>query len=222
MIDLLVARDLDMVVGVRRAHGEAYRHGHQIGNRLLTTAVSWIFGRGFSDILSGYRVLSRRYVKTFPAEARGFEIETELTVHSLQLRLPTGEYGVGYRARPEGSTSKLRSVRDGVKILTTIALLMKEERPFFFFSLLAALFGAASLVLAYPVVMTFVATGLVPRLPTAVLSMGLMILSVLSFTCGVVLDSVSRGRRETKSLFYLLASQGMRSLHDSDVTARRN
>lgn len=224
MIDLLATHDLDMVVGIRRTEeSEAYRRGHRAGNRLLTSAVSWIFGRGFSDMLSGYRVLSRRYVKTFPVEARGFEIETELTVHSLQMRFATAEYPVLYRPRPAGSASKLHSVRDGLRILATIVLLMKEERPFFFFSTLAALLAVASLVLAYPVFMTYVATGFVPRLPTAVLAMGTMILAVLSFTCGVILDSVSRGRREAKFLFYLAfpAARSGREIGDR-LGSRRN
>jgi glycosyltransferase involved in cell wall biosynthesis len=223
MIDLLVTHDLDMVVGIRRSEeAAAYRHGHRTGNKLLTGAVSWIFGRGFSDMLSGYRVLSRRYVKTFPAEASGFEIETELTIHSLQMRLPTAEYPVLYSPRPPGSTSKLRSVRDALRILATIAILIKEERPFLFFSTLSELFVVISVVLGYPIFVTYIATGLVPRLPTAVLAMGIVILAFLSFTCGIILDSVSRGRRESKQLLYLaLPSVGSgREITDRLVTGR--
>lgn len=204
MVDLLVSENLDMVVGTRAEPAVgAYRRGHRLGNAFLTGAVAWIFERRFTDMLSGYRVFSRRYVKSFPADARGFATETELTVHSLQMRLPVAEHPTPYAARPEGSSSKLNGVRDGLRIMGTIVVLLKEERPVLFFSSIGGLLVTLAGVLAYPLVATYWETGLVPRLPTAVLVTGVTILAFLSFTCGIILDSVMRSRRTTKRLQYL-------------------
>ena len=204
MIKALVEGPLDMVNGARVTDIEkAYRPGHRFGNWLLTSMVAWIFGNRFTDMLSGYRVMSRRYVKSFPALAAGFETETELTVHALELRMPTAEVATPYRDRPPGSISKLSTFRDGFRILWTIMVLVKEERPMQFFSLLALLFATVSTLLIIPIIGEYLQTGLVPRLPTAVLSMGLMILAFLSLSCGLILDTVTRGRREMKRMRYL-------------------
>jgi glycosyltransferase involved in cell wall biosynthesis len=204
MIALLRENSLDMVNGARvTAIQKAYRPGHRFGNWLLTGMVSWIFGSRFSDMLSGYRVMSRRYVKSFPALAAGFETETELTVHALELRMPIAEIATPYKDRPEGSVSKLSTFKDGFRILWTIIVLVKEERPMQFFSLLALALALISTFLIIPILFKFFETGLVPRLPTAVLSMGIMILAFLSLTCGLILDTVTRGRREMKRMRYL-------------------
>jgi glycosyltransferase involved in cell wall biosynthesis len=204
MVRALREESLDMVNGSRVTDIEkAYRPGHRFGNWLLTSMVSWIFGSRFSDMLSGYRVMSRRYVKSFPALAAGFETETELTVHALELRMPIAEIATPYKDRPEGSISKLSTFKDGFRILWTILVLVKEERPMQFFSLGALFFAIISALLMIPIVLQFLHTGLVPRLPTAVLSMGLMILAFLSLTCGLILDTVTRGRREMKRMRYL-------------------
>lgn len=204
MIAMLRNEQLDMVNGARVTEiEEAYRPGHRFGNWLLTSMVAWTFGNRFKDMLSGYRVMSRRYVKSFPALAAGFETETELTVHALELRMPTAEVETPYKDRPPGSVSKLSTFRDGFRILWTIVVLVKEERPMQFFGLLALLFALVSTGLIIPIVIEFFQTGLVPRLPTAVLSMGLMILSFLSVSCGLILDTVTRGRREMKRMRYL-------------------
>ena len=204
MIQMLLEGPLDMVNGARVTDIEkAYRPGHRFGNWMLTGMVSWIFGDRFSDMLSGFRVFSRRYVKSFPALAAGFETETELTVHALELRMPTAEIATPYKDRPPGSVSKLSTFRDGFRILWTIVVLVKEERPMPFFLLLATLFTLIATGLIIPIMIEFVETGLVPRLPTAVLSMGLMIVAFLSMTCGLVLDTVTRGRREMKRMRYL-------------------
>jgi hypothetical protein len=195
---------LDLVNGRRVAPaGPAYRPGHRLGNRVLTGLVARVFGRRVGDMLSGYKVLSRRFVKSFPALSTGFEIETELLVHALELRMPIGERPTPYRERPAGSSSKLRTFRDGWRILRLIVRLTKEERPLPFFAAAAALLAALSLALGIPVVLDYLATGLVPRLPTAVLATGIMLLAFLSLTCGLVLDTVTRGRREVKRLHYL-------------------
>ena len=162
-----------------------------------------LFGRSFSDILSGYRAFSKRFVKTFTANAKGFETETELTIHALDMQLPTSEVETPYFERPEGSVSKLSTYKDGLRILKMIILLMKEKRPFFFFGCIAALFGLSAITLAYPLLLTYWQTGLVPRIPTAVLVSGLSILACLSLTAGIILDSVSRGKKEIKRLQYL-------------------
>jgi glycosyltransferase involved in cell wall biosynthesis len=200
----LVEQRLDLVNARRTGGGDAaYRRGHRLGNRLLTGMVGLVFGKRLEDMLSGYKALSRRFVKSFPALSSGFEIETELTVHALELDMAIAELPTPYKDRPPGSASKLRTVRDGARILRTIVTLVKEERPLSFFSAVAALLALAALVLAWPVLVTYLATGLVPRLPTAVLSTGLMVLACLSLASGLVLDTVTRGRRETKRLHYL-------------------
>ncbi len=205
MVDRLQRERLDMVVGSRLTtyEGEAFRRGHRFGNDLLTGFLGLCFGRTFTDILSGYRVFSRRYVKSFPALSRGFEIETELSVHALGLCMPIAEVVTAYKSRPAGSASKLHTYRDGWRILMMILNLFKGERPLAFFSIIAGVLALASLVLVYPIFVTYVETGLVPRFPTAFLATGLMILAFLSLTSGFVLDTVTLGRREMKRLAYL-------------------
>lgn len=204
MIDLLVDENLDMVVG-KRIHTEAlaYRPGHVLGNKLLTGFLARLFGQRFTDILSGYRVFSRRFVKSFPSLSAGFEIETELTVHALTLNMPISERECKYFKRPEGSTSKLNTYRDGIRILAVMLNLFKNERPLAFFSIAAAVLGTLSIALSIPIIITFLETGLVPRFPTAILSASIMLLAFLSLVCGLVLDTVTRGRREMKRLSYL-------------------
>ncbi|NKE47888.1 glycosyltransferase [Roseomonas frigidaquae] len=204
MLRLAMEERLDMVTGTRVTEAEAaYRPGHVLGNQVLTGLVRVIFGNRVTDMLSGYRVFSRRFAKSFPALAEGFETETEFTVHALELRMPVGEVPSGYRARPPGSTSKLNTWRDGFRILNAILLLVRRERPLPFFALIALVLAGTGLGLAIPVLHTFLATGLVPRLPTAVLSMGLMLLAFLSLACGLILDTVTRGRVEAKRMAYL-------------------
>jgi glycosyltransferase involved in cell wall biosynthesis len=204
LIETLVDRQLDMVTGVRRMQSEAaYRRGHRFGNRVLTGLVRTLFASPVADMLSGYRAFSRRFVKTFPALTTGFETETEFTVHALALAMPVGEVPVAYRERPEGSASKLRTVRDGLLILRTIVVLVKEERPLPFFGVAGVVLFLIGLALGLPVVGEFVQTGLVPRLPTAVLATGFVLLSFLSLACGLILDSVARGRKEAKRIAYL-------------------
>lgn len=204
MVARLLRERLDMVVGARVAEGTgAYRTGHRFGNRLLTGTVRRLFGGAFEDMLSGLRVFSRRYVKSFPARSRGFETETELTVHALELRMRCAEVPIHYRARPEGSHSKLSTWRDGVRILLTIAKLVINERPLAFFTTLAAALALLSVGLAAPIVVEFLHTGLVPRLPTAVLATGVMLTGLLSLVCGAVLHVVTLGRQEAKQLAYL-------------------
>ena len=204
MIETLLADHLDMVVGFRVDVAKAaYRAGHRTGNRLLTGFLSSMFGQGFKDILSGYRVFSRRFVKSFPVLSDGFEIETELSVHALELALPVAEIETPYCERPEGSFSKLNTWPDGLRILGTILKLYRSEKPLRFFSAIGFFWFLVSIGLAIPVVVTYFEQGIVPRLPTAVLSTGLMILAVLSLSSGLVLDTVTRGRREIKLLAYL-------------------
>ncbi|NGM20479.1 glycosyltransferase [Roseomonas stagni] len=204
MIRLLLDERLDMVTGTRATEAAAaYRPGHRLGNAVLTGVVRLIFGDRISDMLSGYRVFSRRFAKSFPALAEGFETETEFTVHALELSMPVGEVVTAYRERPPGSASKLNTWRDGFRILRTIALLVRRERPLPFFALLALVLALLSIGIAIPVFQTFLATGLVPRLPTAVLSTGLMLLAFLSLACGLILDTVTRGRMEAKRMAYL-------------------
>lgn len=204
MVAKLVTEQLDMVVGCRiDSEQAAYRAGHRLGNALFTGFVAKLFGNRFTDILSGYRVLSRRYAKSFPALAKGFEIETELTVHALELRMPIAEISTPYGKRLEGSQSKLSTFRDGLRILVMILELFKDERPLQFFGLISGLLAAAAVLIAVPVFQTYLQTGLVPRLPTAVLATGIMLLAFLSLTCGFVLDTVTQGRRELKRLAYL-------------------
>jgi glycosyltransferase involved in cell wall biosynthesis len=204
MIDKLLEEHLDMVVGLRIDQSQAaYRLGHRTGNRMLTGFLSSTFGHAFKDILSGYRVFSRRFVKSFPVLSDGFEIETELAVYALELSLPVAEVETPYYARPEGSFSKLNTWRDGFRILGTMLKLYRSERPLRFFTVIGILLVLAAIILAIPIVFTFIETGLVPRLPTAVLSMGLTIVAMLSVSSGLVLDTVTRGRREMKMLAYL-------------------
>jgi glycosyltransferase involved in cell wall biosynthesis len=204
MIMKLLDDRLDMVVATRvDTEEKAYRRGHRTGNWLLTGLVAHIFGRAFTDILSGYRVFSRRFVKSFPILSGGFEIETELTVHALELELPVGELATPYYSRPSGSASKLSTWQDGFRILWMVLRLYRAERPLSFFGSLGIALGLGSIGLAIPIFITYVQRGLVPRLPTAVLSTGLMVLAFLSIACGLILDTVTRGRREAKLIAYL-------------------
>jgi glycosyltransferase involved in cell wall biosynthesis len=204
MIALLLEDRLDMVVAARVHEDEAaYRRGHVAGNRLLTGFVDTVFGATFTDILSGYRAFSRRFVKSFPVLSGGFEIETELTVHALELELPVAEIRTPYYARPEGSESKLSTWRDGFRILGTILKLYRSERPLKFFLSIGIALAAMSLGFAVPIVIHFIEYGNVPRLPTAILSMGLMLAAYVSIAAGLILDTVTRGRREVKLLAYL-------------------
>jgi glycosyltransferase involved in cell wall biosynthesis len=207
LVDQMRRHDLDMVNCARLPVEEAaYRSGHRLGNRLLTGLVARVFGNRLGDMLSGYRALSRRFVKSFPALSTGFEIETEITVHALELRVPIAEISAPYFMRSQGSPSKLHTIGDGVRILRVIVHLVKEERPLQFFSAIFVMLVLISLSLGIPVVVKFLETGLVGRLPTAVLAMGFMILAFLSLFCGLVLDTVTRGRRELKRLLYLAAA----------------
>ncbi|MDY6982668.1 MAG: glycosyltransferase family 2 protein [Pseudomonadota bacterium] len=207
LVDKLIDEKLDMVVGCRETAEEerdaAYRAGHQFGNKLLTQSVVQLFGGRFTDMLSGYRVFSRRFVKTFPSLSKGFEIETELTVHALQLRMPCGEVKTAYGGRPDGSVSKLNTYRDGIRILWMIFLLFKAEKPLVFFIIGFVACVALAVGLAIPLAFTYLETGLVPRLPTAVLSSGLVMIGFLSLACGLILDTVTMGRIEAKRLAYL-------------------
>jgi glycosyltransferase involved in cell wall biosynthesis len=204
MVGMLFDECLDMVNAVRVTDADAaYRRGHRLGNQVLTGMVRLAFGNHISDMLSGYRCFSRRFVKSFPALARGFETETEFTVHALELRMPVGEIRSAYRERPEGSASKLRTYRDGARILYTIVTLLKRERPLYFFGGFALLFLLPFLGFFLPVLDTYLETGLVPRLPTFVAAMAFLSLSGLSLSCGLVLDTVTQGRREAKRIAYL-------------------
>ena len=204
LVGTLIRNSLDMVNGARQTSiQEAYRRGHRLGNRMLTGLVAAFFGNRLTDLLSGYRVFSRRFVKSFPALSTGFEIETELSVHALQLRMPVDEIVTEYGERPRSSASKLSTYKDGFCILRTILYLVKAEKPFAFFSVMAIVLASVSLGLGTPVVIEFMHTQLVPRLPTALLASAIAILSFLSFTCGLILETVSRGRVEVKRLAYL-------------------
>ncbi|MBY9061521.1 glycosyltransferase family 2 protein [Sphingomonas yunnanensis] len=204
MVARMLDEQLDMIVGTRVGEATAaYRRGHRLGNSLLTGMLTRLFGRSFSDVLSGYRVFSRRFVKSFPVLSVGFEIETEISVHALELKMPLGEVETPYYARPEGSVSKLSTYSDGWRILRTIATLYRIERPLWFFGGAGALLALVAVVLAGPLALTYARTGLVPRLPTAVLVTGLMILAALCGFAGLILDTVVRGRREVRRLAYL-------------------
>ncbi len=204
LVKRLWDEQLDMVNGARVTEiVAAYRPGHRFGNLVLTGMVAKIFGSRIGDMLSGYRVFSRRFVKSFPALASGFETETELTVHALELRMPIAEVKTPYKDRPPGSHSKLNTIRDGIRILRTIVILVKEERPLPFFSAAFGLLALLSVILGLPVIATYFQTGLVPRFPTALLATGLMLLAFLSLTCGLILDTVTHGRREAKRMSYL-------------------
>ncbi len=204
LIKHLVDKQLDMVVGTRQSDDPtAHRRGHRFGNALLTKCVGIVFGRTFTDMLSGYRVLSRRFVKSFPARSAGFETETELAVHALEMRMSVAEVPTAYKPRPTGSESKLQTWRDGLKILHSILTLFKSEKPLAFFSIVACACAALSLILAAPLFKTYAETGLVPRFPTAILSAALMLFGAIFLACGLVLDTVTRGRAEIKRLWYL-------------------
>jgi len=204
MVAMLVRDQLDMIVGTRQHQAaEAYRGGHVLGNRLFTGILARLFGRSFTDIFSGYRVFSRRFVKSFPVLSAGFEIETEISVHALELKMPVGEVATAYGARPDGSQSKLSTYRDGWRILKTIATLYRVEKPALFYGAIGALLLIAALLLALPLVLTYLDTGLVPRVPTAILVTGIVIVAVLCFFAGLILDTVTRGRREMRRLAYL-------------------
>ncbi len=204
LVAKLLDERLDMVVGARQSEvEEAYRLGHRLGNRLFTGLLARLFGRSFTDIFSGYRVFSRRFVKSFPALSAGFETETEISVHALELAMPVGEVVTAYGARPEGSVSKLSTYRDGWRIAKTIIHLFRLERPVLFYGWIAVLLGLVAIVLAVPLAITYAQTGLVPRFPTAILATGLTILAALSFFTGLILDTVVRGRREVRRLHYL-------------------
>lgn len=204
MLDMAISERLDLVNCVRgEAEQEAYRAGHRLGNVMLTGAVRMVFGNGVQDMLSGYKVFSHRYVKSFPASSIGFGIETELTVHALELAMPVGHIQGAYSGRPPGSSSKLSTYRDGIRILWLILQLFKHERPLSFFGVIALMLVLVSLGLGIPVIEQYFHTGLVPRFPTAILAMGVMLLGTLSFVAGLILDTVTRGRRELKVLTYL-------------------
>lgn len=204
MIDKVRKDGLDMVVGTRiHEAADAYRRGHVLGNRAMTSLLARLFGRSFTDIFSGYRVFSRRFVKSFPVLSAGFEIETEISVHALELKMPVGEVETRYLARPDGSASKLSTYRDGFRIARTILMLYRIEKPMLFFGWIAALLAGLAVILAVPLAITYAQTGLVPRFPTAILATGLVILSALSLFAGLILDTVVRGRREMRRLAYL-------------------
>jgi hypothetical protein len=204
MVEMLLADQLDMVVGTRRhEEKEAYRGGHVLGNKVFTGLLSGLFGHSFSDIFSGYRVFSRRFVKSFPVLSEGFEIETEMSVHALELRMPVGEVETAYAARPEGSHSKLSTYGDGWRILKTIVNLYRVERPVLFYGGIGAWLTVAAIILAMPLAQTYFRTGLVPRFPTAILVTGMVIVAVLCFFAGLILNTVTRGRREVRRLAYL-------------------
>ena len=211
MVNHLINNNLDMVVGTRKAidANKAYRWGHMFGNWMLTKSVSFLFGRGFTDMLSGYRVMSRRFIKSFPLMSKGFEIETEITIHALQVGASYDEVETKYNSRPEGSESKLSTFGDGFLILKMIFLLFKEEKPFQFFGLFSLLFFIISIVIFIPILIYFVDTGFVPRIPSAILSASFMLLSFLSLISGLILDSLSRARQEVKRLSYLSYSSIM-------------
>jgi len=221
MVDMLISEQLDMVVGTRRhEESHAYRGGHIIGNRIFTGLLAGLFGRTFSDIFSGYRVFSRRFVKSFPVISSGFEIETEISVHALELKMPVGELETAYAARPEGSQSKLSTYSDGWRILRTIMTLYRVERPALYYGLVGALLTAIALALAAPLVVTYVHTGLVPRFPTAILVTGIMIIAVLCFFAGLILDTVTRGRRELRRTAYLSLEAPAYESRDAQPSAR--
>ena len=204
LVARLIDEQLDMVVGARKSEiEEAYRRGHRLGNKLLTGMLTQVFGQSFTDILSGYRVFSRRFIKSFPVLSAGFEIETEISVHALELKMPTAEVVTAYAARPEGSVSKLSTYSDGWRILKTIAMLARFERPLAFFGFAGLVFALMAVFLSVPLVLTYLDTGQVPRFPTAILATGLMILAFLNFFAGLILDTVVRGRREVRRLAYL-------------------
>lgn len=217
MVQRLLLEGLDVVNGRRRqVEADAYRFGHRFGNRMFNFMVGAGFGRRFDDMLSGYRVFSRRFVKSFPALTGGFEIETETAVHALELKLPVAEVDTPYRARGKGGESKLSTIRDGFRIAGAILWLLKEVRPLMTLGSLAVFCALASVVLAWPVVLEYLETGLVPRIPTAVLSTGLMVLAGVLLVAGLIMDSVARGRREAKRMAYLRLSPPPRAPSQAD------
>ncbi|MFI4973005.1 MAG: glycosyltransferase [Caulobacterales bacterium] len=204
LVRKLLDDGLDMVSAARESiEAEAYRAGHRLGNRLLTGLVRRIFGRQFKDMLTGYRVFSRRFVKSFPATSEGFEIETEITVHALQMRLPADEVDTAYGARPEGSQSKLNTISDGLRILRMIGLLVREERPLQFFGGAALAAFALAAALGVPVLLDFARLHAVPRFPSLIVAVGSAMVGIVSLACGVILDTVSRARLEQRRLAYL-------------------
>lgn len=220
LITELLSGPFDLVNCIRKETEQAaYREGHRLGNLLLTGVVRNIFGSRVKDMLSGYKAFSRRFVKSFPSISSGFDIETELTVHALELSLPISHVEGSYQGRPEGSQSKLRTYRDGWRILMLILKLIRHERPLFFFGVIAVLLIFTALVIIEPVIMTYIDTGLVPRLPTAVLATGIMLLSAMSFVTGLVLDTVTRGRRELRLLTYLQYSAPVQLDHMSSLSS---
>lgn len=205
MIETLLEGPFDHVLGVRRESGDgAYRPGHELGNKGFNWLVSGVFKSEVSDMLSGYRVFSRRFVKSFPALSREFEIETELTVHAMSLRVPQTETPVGFRDRPAGSESKLRTYHDGFRILSLIIGLIRHERPMMFYGIIGTIIAILGVVTGFPVVLDYLSTGLVPRLPTAILAVGIVITAILTWMIGLVLDGVLKSRREFNRLNYLL------------------
>ena len=222
LISSLLRAGHDMVVGRRVTSDEAaYRFGHQFGNRLFTRGVQWLFGAGFTDILSGYRVMSRRFVKSFPSLAGGFEIEAALTVHALTLLIPVGEVATNYKNRPEGSASKLRTITDGRKILASVLTLFRREKPLAFFSVIAAVLLLTAAALMVPIIGTYLQTGLVPRFPTVIVATGLTVLSSMAFACGLILDTVTQGRREARRIAYLAIPAFSAWLGSDDRSADR-
>lgn len=219
MVELLIAEQLDMVTGVREpADGAAaYRRGHVLGNRLFTALHRRLFGGGCTDVFSGFRVMSRRFAKSMPVTSEGFEIEAEMTAHALHVAAPMAELTCGYNERPEGSHSKLRTYRDGFRILLRSMLYLKELRPFRFFAILGLVLSVAALALGIPIVFEYLETSRVPRFPTAILSVGLQLSGFLAVACGVILDSVARGRREAKRLAYLAISAHQPSTRLADT-----
>ncbi len=204
LVSLVLNDRVDMAIGARaNVTQNAHRAGHAFGNRFFNRIFAGLFGHAFADIFSGYRAFSRRFVKSFPALSSGFEIETELSVHANQMRLPVAEIETAYRTRPEGSHSKLRSVHDGLRILRAFIFLLKETRPILFFGLIASAVSAFALALAYPLLDTYLMTGLVPRQPTLILCMGLMVVACMLGVCGIILDSLTRARVEQKRILYL-------------------
>ena len=221
LVERLVTENLDMVVGARvETHEAAYRAGHRLGNRVLTGLVRWLFDAKIADMLSGYRVFSRRFVKSFPSFSREFEIETELTVHAMQMRMPVADVETNYKERPPGSTSKLRTFRDGWRILMTISNLMRNERPLLFFSLIGLVTFAVAVALGPPVLLEYADTGAVRRFPTAFLCMSLTVISVLCVATGLILDLVAHVRREAKRLVYLQHPAPQRLKRPTDRTVR--
>lgn len=209
-VRMLTEERIDMLVGTRidNYRDSQSRPGHQFGNLLLTRLLGWLFNRRFADVLSGYRLMSRRFVKTAPILARGFEVETTLSVHALEIRCHVVEAPIRYLKRAEGSQSKLRTLRDGLRIVNTMFYLLKEVRPFLFFSVVGAALASLSLAVGIPVVEEFFRTGLVPRFPSAILAAALMLSALISATCGLILDSVASQRRELKRLFFLRQAGG--------------